>query len=230
MQLRYLVLATILALPGSLAAQDPDRYYLCVDRITASKGQAWLTGINPLHAEAEDVEEAWVKYATASIDSSADAQTAVCHLGSLTELQAQVKSITLSVKQGGGKVSKVDWQYSDAMTTAPSKAGALYAFCTSGTFAPTAVYLSDVFEVTKEDAASTSAPVEVAWVQFLKRKYLVTTDLSKRLVSGVECSSRHGDLAQTKQAKLDLIETLKKGKLPVAETGWKYARTPQTPQ
>jgi len=102
-------------------------------------------------------------------------------------------------------------------------------FCTSGTFAPNAVYLSDVFQVPADDAASMNAPVKVTWVQYLKQKYLVTTDLSKRLVSGVECSSRHGTLAQTKEAKTDLIQGLKKGKLPVAETGWKYARTPQTP-
>jgi hypothetical protein len=152
-----------------------------------------------------------------------------CLEGTLTELQAEVKSITGSVKQAGGKVSKVDWQYSDAMTAGTSKAGALYAFCTSGSFAPSAVYLSDVFEVPADDAASLNAPVEVTWVQFLKQKYLVTTELSKRLVSGVSCSTRNGNLAQTKQAKTDLIAELKKGKLPVAETGWKYARTPQTP-
>lgn len=230
MLIRSAVLVAILAIPGSLRAQDSDKYYLCVDRLSTGKGQAWLTAIIPLHAEGKDVKAAWVKYARASVDSGSDAQSAVCHIGSLTELQAEVKSITLSVKQGGGKVSKSDWQYSDAMTAAPSKAGALYAFCTSGTFAPNAVYLSDVFEVPKSDAESNSSPVEVTWVQFLKQKYLVTTDLSKRLVSGVECSTRNGNLAQTKQAKADLIEQAKKGKLPVAETGWKYARTPQTPQ
>lgn len=229
MRFRDLVLITILALPGTLHAQDSDRYYLCIDRVTTGKGQAWLTGINPLHAKPADVQTAWVKFAKASFDSSGTGEGAKCLEGTLTELQAEVKSVTGIVKQGGGKVTKSDWQYSDAMTAAPATTGGLYAFCTSGTFATTAVYLSDVFEVPKADAESNNAPVEVTFVQFLKQKYLVTTELSKRLISGVECSTRHGNLAQTKAAKTELIEQLKKGKLPVAETGWKYARTPQTP-
>jgi hypothetical protein len=216
---------TALLMPHSLAAQ----YYACIYRLglpAARNGQVFATQTSPLNnKDVEDVNTAWKAY----IDSHHPGLNGepICYVGAETVVNASRAAVKQNYRNG--TITDIDWVYDAGMTALPSKAGAAYAFCTSGDYAGNTVYETPVFEIPMDDARSTNSPVEVTYAKYLEAHYKKTTPQRDWLTYSLACPHSAGNRAATEAHRAQAEQKLRAAGKNVVQTNWTYQRTADTP-
>jgi hypothetical protein len=171
---RFSLLVVIAALacacPSLLHAQRGS-LYMCSFRTglpRSPRASIYTTEILPMKAAYADITRAWTDYVKAKIDPNVGG-SAECYSGDQPSI-GQTRASQLEI-WGAGKHIDTGWEYSAGMTATPSKPGAVYAWCNSGTFAgEKTVYDTPVFEISMGDARSTTSPAENAFAKYLISK------------------------------------------------------------
>ncbi len=200
------------------------QFYVC--RAIAGLYQVYVSGINPLNANASDIQIAWQNYIKKTYAIPANNNTAECATGT----QSAIEQIRAAFKQRPNTKSvDIDWKFVPDQATAASKPGAIYGYCESGTtYAAGPVYVSEIFEVPQEDAAAMNRPIDQTFIPYLTKQYGVAGDYSKWYTSDAACPHFEG-LTVAQESKQHMLDQFKKANHRIVETGWKYARNADTP-
>ena len=227
LKLRMLLVLATFALPNVASAQG--QYYYCAQRVgipRARNSSYFVTRIYPVGSAAiTDITSAWKKYSAEQ--QNPEVSSAECY----TNTESNLSSARASQGQiwGAGKVVESDWQYSASMTGAPSKPGAVYAFCLSGDFAGNTVYETPVFEIPRSDAMMNNSPVEVTYVKYLIRKYSLKENFINWYSRSVGCPHSWDSREAAMRGLANDEAQLRKQKKSIVQTGWVYARNADTP-
>ena len=224
------IIALVVMCAHPLRAQSGS-HYVCYTSTGIPKsrvGVLYVTRVAPVSGADADLRAAWDKYAVANLDPNAGGIAASCIIG--TESNASASRDSKVAVWRGSKIVDVDWKYSTSMTALPSKPGAVYSFCSSGTFvSDKTVYDTGVFEIPREDAMSTSSPVEVTFTNYLIKQQHAGRPFSEWYSKSVACphSFENREAAQLRHDKMEAAFRAS-GKSVVA-TNWTYARNADTP-
>jgi hypothetical protein len=182
----------------------------------------YTTEILPVNGvQYADLIRAWTDYIkTTDVDASYSAD---CFTGDQPSI-GQSRSGILET-WAAGKSIESGWQYSAKMTATPSKPGAVYAWCSSGTFAgDKTVYDTGVFEIGMGDATSTLSPVENAYT-----KYLISRKLNKYIFQewysrSVACPHHYDSRTIAEEARVKAEAQWKAKGVSVVATDWIYPK------
>jgi len=204
------------------------QFYVC--RAIAGLYQEYVSGINPLDANVNDIQVAWQNYVKSTYAIAANDNTAECTTGTesaIEQIRAAFKQQTSVARNG--KFVETNWKFVRDQATAASKPGAIYGYCESGTtYAPGPVYLSEIFEVPLEDAMAMNRPIDQTFIPYLKKQYGVTGDYSKWYTSDAACP-HFESVTAAQDSKQHMLDQFKKANKRIVETNWKYARNADTP-
>lgn len=143
-----------------------------------------------------------------------------------TQQQFTLTTIEQQAKAVNDEVVHVDWSYTPDQDPPPQDN---WSFCHSGGAVQGVDYFGDISVIPAADAPGD--PVPVTFVQFLRRKYSYPAGSgvgNEWHRSGAGCP-RRGYNWEVEIVKERLEADAKREKRQVVETGWKYARTPDTP-
>jgi len=220
-----IMLVVALAVLPSIAYSQKGSLYMC--RATrgiprSPRSTVYTTEILPVNGVAyADILRAWQDYMKKTDENASYA--AECFTGD-QPLMSQSVANGLAPWQGA-KMVATGWKYGAGMTATPSKPGAVYAWCNSGTFGgDKTVYDTQVFEIGTGDAASTQSPVETAFTNYLiskkQNKYIFSQWFSK----SVACPHSYGSRTLAEEARVKFENQSKAGGISVVATGWIYPR------
>jgi hypothetical protein len=117
------------------------------------------------------------------------------------------------------------WRYTTAMTAAPSKPGAVYAWCNSGTFGgDKTVYDTQVFEIGMGDARSTQSPVTTAFTNYLISKKLNKYIFQEWFSRSVACVHTYDSRTMAEEARAKAESQWKSQGKSVVGTDWIYPK------
>ena len=206
-------------------------HYVCYTSKGVPKsrvGILYVTPVTPASGSQDDLRAAWEAYAAANLDPNAGRGIASCFIGTESNVSSSRDAKTAVWR--GSKIVDVDWKYSTSMTALPSKPGAVYAFCSSGTFvSDKTVYDTDVFEIPREDAMSTSSPVEVTFANYLIKQQHAGRPLSDWWQRSVGCPHSFETREKAKEQHDRMEAAARASGKSVVPTGWTYARNADTP-
>ncbi len=216
--------APLLLLPSITLAQKGSLYYCQARKGLPGSPRAtvYSTEILPINGAAYvDVIRAWQEYMKKTdLDASYDAS---CFTGD-QPLFGQSVANGLAPWRAASKVV-TGWKYDAAMTATPSKRGAVYAWCNSGTFGgERTVYDTEVFEIGVGDAQSTQYPVETAFANYLisrkQNKYIFQQWISHSLA----CPHSYDSRTIAGEARAKAEAAWKTRGTAVIATGWIYPK------
>jgi hypothetical protein len=111
------------------------------------------------------------------------------------------------------------------MTAMASKPGAVYAWCSSGTFGgEKTVYDTQVFEIGMGDAQSTLSPVETAFTNYLISKKLNKYIFQQWYSKSVGCPHGYDSKTLAEEARVKFENQWKSQGKSVVATGWIYPK------
>ncbi|HEX6573876.1 MAG TPA: hypothetical protein VF042_02805, partial [Gemmatimonadaceae bacterium] len=191
-------------------------------------GVLYVTQAVPLVGSVNDMQAAWLAYAIKNLDPNAVQGIATCYVGTESNVSAS-RDAKIAVWRGS-QIVDVDWKYTTGMTAIPSKPGAVYAFCNSGTFASDkTVYDTGVFEIPRDDAMSTNSPVEVTFANYLIKEKKTSQPFSQWYSKSVACPHSFATREQAQQQHDKMEGEYRKLGKSVVPLAWTYARNADTP-
>jgi hypothetical protein len=225
------IIAIGAALCGSpLHAQAPSHYVCLTSKgIPKSRvGALYITNAVPLVGSVNDMQAAWLAYAIKNLDPNAVQGIATCFVGTENNVSAS-RDAKIAVWRGS-QIVDVDWKYATSMTAMPSKPGAVYAFCNSGTFASDkTVYDTGVFEIPREDAMSTNSPVEVTFAKYLIKEKKTSQPFFQWYSLSLGCPHSFATRAQAQEQHDKMEASFRAGGMTIVALPWTYTRNADTP-
>jgi hypothetical protein len=208
-----------------------ESHYVCLTTKGIPKsrvGVLYITPVTAVSGTVADLRAAWEKYAVSNIDPNSGPGIASCFIGSESNVSVSRDS-KIAVWQGS-TITNVNWKYSPSMTAMPSKPGAVYSFCNSGTFvSDKTVYETGVFEIPREDAMSTNSPVEVTFASYLIKQKRSGYPLSQWYSKSVACPHTFETREQAQTQHDKAAAAFRSSGMSVVATNWVYARNADTP-
>jgi hypothetical protein len=223
-----LAVAGVIALGALLCARplhgQAGSHYVCVTSKGVPKsrvGVLYVTSAVPVAGSVGDLQAAWLDYAVKNLDPNAVAGIATCFIGTESNVSAS-RDAKVAVWRGS-KIVDVDWKYVTSMTPMPSKPGAVYAWCSSGTFGgEKTVYESPVFEIPLADAQSTGSPVETAFANYMISKGLNKHIFQEWYSRSVGCPHSWVTRAAAEESRIKFEAEGRRQGRTVIQTGWVY--------
>jgi hypothetical protein len=195
----------------------------------SARATFYSTEILPMNGAAyADVLRAWAEYIKANYEPDGSDRMADCFTGDQPGI-GQTRASEMAVWSAAKQVA-TGWQYKASLTATPSKPGAVYAYCASGTFAGAkTVYETPVFEIPREDALSTNSPVEVTFAKYMIKKGWNKYPFIQWYSMSVGCPHTFDSKTIAEENRVRAESDLKKHGRSVVQTGWIYARNSDTP-
>jgi hypothetical protein len=224
-------LSLSLLLPAAANAQKGSSYMCDYKKGLPRSPRAtfYSTEILPMNGAAyADISRAWFEYIKANYEPDAAASIAECFQGDQPAI-GQSRSFLMSVWSAAKQV-QTGWSYKSGMTATPSKPGAVYAFCMSGSFGgDKTVYETPVFEIPDADAHSTTSPVEVTFTKYMIKKGLNKYPFQQWYSMSVGCPHSFDSKTIAEERRIKAENDYKKLGKSLVQTGWVYARNADTP-
>lgn len=231
---RLLVCGLVLgfAIPFAQAQHPQEKPYFCRFLGTtpgAPHATRYLSNVSYFRTSEEFgyIQDAWNVYIWKTYRLLPDDGHGDCAEMSTNQVQQQftLRTIEQSSKAVNEEVVHIDWKYTGEVPELPQN----WNFCHSGGAVKSVDYFSDISVI--PDADTAGDPVPVTFVQFLRQKYSYPAGSgvgNEWQRAGAGCF-RRGSKLEEEIIKERLEAKTKLEKRQVVETGWKYARTPDTP-
>lgn len=231
-----IAVAGIIALAAAAVCAQPlhaqaGSYYSCLTTkgVPRSRvGVLYITPVTGVSGSVDDLMSAWEKYAVANLDPNSGPGIASCFVGTESNVSAS-RNAKIAVWRGS-TITDVNWKYATSMTALPSKPGVVYSFCSSGTFvSDKTVYETGVFEIPREDAMSTTSPVEVTFTNYLIKEKKPGKPFSQWYSMSVACPHSFATREEAQQRHDKAAADFRSAGKSVVALNWVYARNADTP-
>lgn len=218
--------SALIGAPSVFASAMPVTSFYCTANAQAPRNY-YLTGIFPAGADRRDVISAWRLYLESQGINPGPGPS--CQAGDPATLKqsADVTRQAAAANPRGPRLVELDWRFAVG-DVPPSDPNLLYGYCQSGTSVADATFFSDVFGLTRGDAARN--PAVVPFFQFVRARFGDVPGLgaggSPGLEPGDQWCTMIGNIADAQRNKNVWQQKLRGPARAIIETGWRYGVSP----